>query len=190
MTLTRRSTIAILALLALATVGPVTPANAGGIIERNSFDYAFDDSFKDCGTTIDYHREGTVSSTIRDANGRTGGQFFFYGESYSFRETFTDRRTGDFISASASGRFRELQPRVISTDGSIVTYITKDSGALYNLYDSEGALVARDRGTITERYVFDTLGDSQPGGVFLSEELVSAKGLFQSEDIDFCSLLN
>jgi len=135
MTLTRLSTIATLAVLSLATLGPVTPASAGGIIERNNFDYAFDDSFKDCGTTIDYHREGTVSSMIREANGRTDGQFFFYGENYTFRETFTDR------------------------------------------------------GTITMRYIFDTLGDSQPGGEFLSEELVSAKGLFQSEDLDFCSLL-
>lgn len=190
MTRTRRSTIGILALLSLATLGAVTPASAGGIIERNNFDYAFDDSFKDCGTTIDYHREGTVSSKIRDANSQTGGQFFFYGENYSFGETFTDRGTGDSFSATAKGRFRELQPRVISTDGNIVTFITKDSGALYNIYDSEGALIARDRGTVTERYVFDTLGDSQPGGQFLSEEPVSAKGLFQSQDLDFCSLLN
>jgi hypothetical protein len=56
---------------------------------------------------------------------------------------------------------------VLSTDGDIVTYITKDSGALYNVYDSDGTLLAHDRGTITERYVFDTLGDSQPGGEFL-----------------------
>ena len=190
MTLTRPCTIAVLALLSLATLGSVTPANAGGIIERNNFNYSFDDSFKDCGTTIDYHREGTVSNMIRDANGRTDGQFFFYGETYTFRETFTDRSTGNFFTASASGRFRELQPRVISTDENIVTYITKDSGALYNVYDSDGTLLARDRGTVTERYVFDTLGDSQPGGIFLSEEVVSSKGLFQSEDLDFCALLS
>ncbi len=86
----------------------------------------------------------------------------------SLRETFTERGTGNFFTASASGRFRELQPRVISTDENIVTYVTKDPGALYNVYDSDGTLLARDRGAVTERYVFDTLGDSQPGGVFLT----------------------
>ena len=61
---------------------------------------------------------------------------------------------------------------------------------MYNVYDSAGTLLARDRGTVTERYVFDTLGDSQPGGEFVSEEVVSSKGLFQSEDLDFCALLS
>ena len=78
---------------------------------------------------------------------------------------------------------------MISDDGRIIEWITKDSGALWTVRDETGNVVLRDRGSITERYVFDSLGDSQPGGVFLDYEFVKASGHFPSADFDLCSLV-
>ena len=39
---------------------------------------------------------------------------------------------------------------------------------------------------------FDTLGDSQPGGDFVSQEVLSARGNWPTwdEDFDFCALVD
>ena len=67
-------------------------------------------------------------------------------------------------------------PATLHADGQTVTYQVKDSGAFNTVRDSEGHLLFRDRGTVTFELVFDTLGDSQPGGELISEELVSVSG--------------
>jgi hypothetical protein len=40
----------------------------------------------------------------------------------------------------------------------------------------------RDRGRLTLRGVFDTLGDGRPGGIKLSEEILGMNGQFPSFD--------
>jgi hypothetical protein len=42
--------------------------------------------------------------------------------------------------------------------------------------DSDGNVVLRDRGRLTFRALFDTLGDGEPGGELLEQELTSQPG--------------
>jgi hypothetical protein len=54
----------------------------------------------------------------------------------------------------------------------------------------EGNIVLRDRGAIRIAWLFDTLGDSQPGGMFLDESVVRVSGPHPGfeETFDFCAL--
>ena len=48
---------------------------------------------------------------------------------------------------------------------------------------------ARTRGTIVGRQLFDTLGDSQPGGTPLSFEEVKVIGPHPLLDVDICDVV-
>lgn len=184
----RRITVASLAFSAILGLGAVAPAQAGGFLSSEPYDFTDSDTFNDCGTTIGYEGHFWGHTTIRDANRSTGGQFFYFRDYSNASETFTDLSTGDFITATASVTFRELQPRVISDDGRIIEWITKASGVHWELRDSDGNLLLRDRGTITERYSFDSLGDGQPGGGdFEWLGVVKKAGQFPSDNVDLCS---
>ena len=56
------------------------------------------------------------------------------------------------------------------------------------MYDSDGRLVARDRGNVRFRILFDTEGDAVPGGIFLEELGAEAHGKHPGFD-DFCGLI-
>lgn len=185
----RHTAIASLVFAAALTISTIVPAQAGGFLERGTYDEPYTDTFRDCGTRIQVDGRAWGNFAIRDANRTTGGQFFYAHDRYNLSETITDLGTGTQLTATAHGNFRELQPRVVSEDGNVVEFITKNSGAWWTIRDADGNVVLRDRGTITERYVFDTLGDSQPGGDFLDYELVSLRGQFPSwEEGGLCSL--
>ena len=47
----------------------------------------------------------------------------------------------------------------------------------------------RDRGRITFRALFDTLGDGQPGGVLIEDEITGVSGPHPSLEADFCEIV-
>jgi hypothetical protein len=46
---------------------------------------------------------------------------------------------------------------------------TIDAGQPIRIRDMTGRVVSRDRGVIRETYLFDTLGDDTPGGLYLEQ---------------------
>ena len=54
--------------------------------------------------------------------------------------------------------------------------------------DSDGNVVLRDRGRVTFRALLDTLGDGEPGGELLEQELTSISGPHQVFVADFCEI--
>jgi hypothetical protein len=48
--------------------------------------------------------------------------------------------------------------------------------------------VLRDRGRLTFRAVFDTLGDGEPGGELIEQELTSISGPHPGFFADFCEI--
>jgi hypothetical protein len=56
-----------------------------------------------------------------------------------------------------------------------------------------GKVVLRDRGAIFRTIIFDTLGDSKPGGVIVSETIDRVSGPHPDLDMDeatFCALVH
>ena len=57
----------------------------------------------------------------------------------------------------------------------------------------DGDVVLRDRGVIWMRIVFDTLGDSQPGGEIRDESVIRVSGPhpgFEQDEAAFCATVH
>jgi hypothetical protein len=76
--------------------------------------------------------------------------------------------------------------------GNVYAFITIEAGQPFVVRDSAGNVVLRDRGVIRHRILFDTLGDSTPGGVTLDDQIIGVGGphpaFDQSED-EFCAMV-
>jgi hypothetical protein len=178
----------VVAVAAIASIAVPTAASAKPL-EVTHYNDTYTDSFNDCGFRIDVTGEASGRYMIKDSTPKTDGQFFRVLDKYSFTDILTNHRTGEWFSVSARGTFREM-PATLHSDGQTVTYQVKDSGAFNTVRDSDGNLLFRDRGTVTFEFVFDTLGDSQPGGELISEELVSVSGPHPFFEADFCEVAN
>jgi hypothetical protein len=162
------------------------PANAAPIVNGP---YAGTDSFTECDR---FQVESTFSgrAMIKDATPATDGQFFYAQDNYQYRDVITNPATGEFVIVRGNGIIKEIQPRQM--EGSVFTFLTHEAGQPFVVEDMSGRVVLRDRGMITLSYVFDTLGDSAPGGVFLEDPVVvrvSGPHPGFEEAFDFCALL-
>ena len=72
--------------------------------------------------------------------------------------------------------------------GNVVLFEAVEAGQPFRLYDSDGNLVARDRGSIRHSFLFDSQGDHVPGGIYLDEFRSKTHGLHPGFD-NFCELV-
>ena len=103
---------------------------------------------------------------------------------------WTNTANGKFFTEWGNGLLHDVSATHVS--GSIFRFTTVEAGRPFNVVDSSGQTIVRDRGAIRQTYLFDTEGDNTPGGVFLEllEERVSGPhpGFFQSE-VEFCAMV-
>jgi hypothetical protein len=161
------------------------PANAAPILNER---YSGTEPFTECG----FPGVSTFSgrAMIKDATPATDGQFFYFQDNFQYRDVITNPATGEFVVVRGNGIFKEVQARQV--EGSVFTFLTHEAGQPFVVEDSSGRVVLRDRGMITLSWVFDTLGDSAPGGVFLEDPVVvrvSGPHPGFEEAFDFCALL-
>ena len=71
--------------------------------------------------------------------------------------------------------------------GPVYLFKAKDIGQPF-IVKKHGKTVLRDRGVIVQEYLFDTLGDSQPGRHQLSFEITKVIGPHPGLDVDICEL--
>lgn len=162
------------------------PAGAAPLVNER---YSGTESFTDCGGfQVESSFSGRVM--IKDATPATDGQFFYFQDNYQYRDVITNPDTGEFVVVRGNGIFKEVQARQV--EGSVFTFLTHEAGQPFVVEDSSGRVVLRDRGMITLSYVFDTLGDSEPGGVFLEDPVVvrvSGPHPGFEEAFDFCAFI-
>lgn len=144
--------------------------------------YSF--SYDDCGFQVDV--EGTSSGhfRIRAGKGKTDTAFFAL-DNFSYTETQTNPETGEFVTIKANAVFNEIRARHV--EGTIFEFWAVEAGQ-FRLYDSDGRLVARDRGSVEFHILFDTEGDDVPGGIFVEEFMPRVRGPHPGFD-DFCGLI-
>jgi hypothetical protein len=65
-----------------------------------------------------------------------------------------------------------------------------DAGQPFVIEDAEGNVVVRDRGVVRHTYLFDTLGDGEPGGEFIGETQAAVHGPHSgfADDFPFCEI--
>jgi hypothetical protein len=178
---------AIVALIAasLMAVALAIPAFAKAV-DGGSFSGT--DSGIECGSFV---RETTFSGsfTIKDATPATSGQFFYFMQHVQYTDVITNPDTGAFFTVSGRSLFKELRAQLV--EGSTFRYRTIEVGQPFVITDMNSKVVLRDRGLIEMSYVFDSLGDSAPGGVFLEDPILSrVAGPHPGLNFDFCALAN
>jgi hypothetical protein len=156
------------------------------VVEKGFYsDEPYSFSYDDCGFAVDV--EGTQSGhfRIRAGKGETETAFFV-SDNYSYTETHTNVDTGEFVTIKGNAIFNEIKATHVT--GSIFEFEAVEAGQPFELYDSDGNLVARDRGSIHHHAVFDTGGDNVPGGILIEELEPEVHGPHPGFD-DFCGLI-
>ena len=170
--------------LFFAAPGPAAataPVDRGHFTDSGSFDSEI------CG--LDVHIEGTIKDTyvLRVAKD-SDGQAFPVHDSLHITERITladdDETTNAFVTTKFHDSFTEQ--RATHVEGNVYEFEGVSAGS-YTLYASDGRALVRDRGSVHFSFLFDTLGDGQPGGVYGPETAV-VRGPHLSDE-EFCGIL-
>ena len=152
------------------------------------------------------HYSGTDTYTIADCDGFTldgestfhgqallradkGGQAFLVKDTYFFHDVAsTNPVTGEWFVVEGHGVFHEIKATLVS--GISTSSSRSRQGSRCMIVDSNGKVVVRDRGVIRHTVLFDTLGDNQPGGIFLGETNTVVHGPHPgfADDFPFCEI--
>jgi len=170
-------------LLALAA-----PASAT-VINHEHYSVPYSDDFELCGFPV--HVEGVASGNARIRAGKGDLDTAFFGlDNYRYSETWTNTDTGRMFTIWGDAVIRDVKATHIA--GSIFQFTTVESGRPFNLVDSSGRTLLRDRGSIRETYLFDTEGDHTPGGIFLETIALRVAGphpAFDLSEDEFCAVV-
>jgi hypothetical protein len=169
----------------VALAAGLLAATAGTTVyERGRYSESYSDTFSDCGFPI--RLEGTVSGQfrLRQGTGKTENAFFAR-DTFRFRDVYTNTATGEWFVVTGHGTLNEV--KATRVEGSVFKFVQIVSGQPFTVYNSDGELVARDRGTIRFTFLFDTLGDDEPGGDFVEDVDVRVNGPHPNF-VDFCEI--
>ncbi|MGL6278251.1 MAG: hypothetical protein ACRC50_01680 [Gaiella sp.] len=180
----RRSTAALCAVgvAALAIVG----AGAATVIDR--FRYSGTSGFSADGCGPVYDVAGTYSGTYK-MRVTADGEGFPEQLNYAWRDVWTNRDTKKSFVVWGNGMWHDIKAEQIGTS-TVYRFTVVDAGQQFVIEDMNGRVVSRDRGSIRVDYLWDTLGDGQPGGVFLGDDAVRINGPHpaDAEGFPFCDI--
>ena len=148
---------------------------------------------KERGFHYDVQEDFTIAGkySVSQGTARTGGQFFRVKNLATYAGTFTNLDTGAYFTSAWHTNFRELPATLVGDSDSIVTYQTQESGVLDTIRDSSGVVRYRIAGNLVFQWVFDTEGDSTPGGVSLDEQFLRTSGHWTTfEDGALCAIVD
>jgi hypothetical protein len=177
-------------LAAVVVMACAVPAQAT-VIDHDH--YSLSDSFPDviCGVSV---RHDLVRSGVAHVRVGTGelDTLFFGIDNAQETNTLTNEANGNFVLIELNGVVHDIKGTHV--EGSIFEATTIVSGQAIRIRDMTGRIVSRDRGVIRETYLFDTLGDHTPGGLFLETLSLQVSGPhpllpgFFNEDA-FCAIV-
>jgi hypothetical protein len=170
----------VMALFALGA-GPA----GGTVVDRGHYEGTETSSFADCGTTFD--DVFSFSGQFR-MKATKDPEAFLLRDTFQFRDVITNRATGKWFVVRGNVNFHEIGYRHVS--GTIYEFTANESGQPFVIEDSSGRVVVRDRGNIRHTALFDTLGDAEPGAVFIEETQTVVRGphpAFDDPDL-FCDV--
>jgi hypothetical protein len=177
---------AVLALLVV--MAAAVPAQAT-IFNKDRF--TFQNSFEEdlCGIAVRHDID--VSGHFRNRTGKGDLDQAFFGQaSFKFTDTFTNLATG--TSFSIEGRITSMDVKASPLGDNVFDFTSRDSGTTV-VRDMDGNVVLREAGAIWFEIVFDTLGDSMPGGEVLDETVLRVSGphpLFDMDEAAFCGMVH
>ena len=93
------------------------------------------------------------------------GQAFLVLDRVNYRSTLTNADTGRSFTIEARNVFHEISAEQV--DGNVYRFRVVLSGQQLFIRDGQGRPYGHSAGSSAFTYLFDTLGDGQPGGVWL-----------------------
>jgi hypothetical protein len=117
-----------------------------------------------------------------------GGEAFLEHTLFRVTETVTNPDTGGFFFITHRGLYHEI--KATQVQGTVYEFTAVEAGQPFVILDSAGNVVSRDRGVIRHHFLFDTLGDGQPGGDFITELTDDVHGPHPAfaPDFPFCDV--
>jgi hypothetical protein len=176
------------ALAIMVVMAGAVPAQAT-IFDKGHF--SFQDSVEEdlCGIAV--RHDITASGHFRNRTGKGDLDQAFFGQaSFEFTDTFTNLATD--ASFSIEGRLTGMDVKATPLGGNVFEFEFRESGTVV-VRDMDGNVVLRDAGTTWITIVFDTLGDSRPGGEVLDETVDRVSGphpLFEMDEAAFCDMVH
>ena len=194
----RRALLAtsITAVLGLGALMLSAPAAGAAQLENYRWSFSGSDVIDmndECGFDYDVQEDFALDGKWHLSQGttKTGGQFFRVKNLVTYAGTFTNLDTGAYFTSAWHTNFRELPATLVGDSDSIVTYQTKESGVWDTIRDSSGVVRYRSAGNLVFQYIFDTEGDSTPGGLVLDEEFLRTSGHWTTfYDGAFCDIVD
>lgn len=201
MSVVRRLTVVfvVVTLGVMVGAGPAT-AHGGRFFQPPtpySSDYQFDPECPGLALNVTGHNHGVEAILFVPGS---HGQAFLDRNHYNFREKWQNLSTGKSFQVSGHGFFKEISAKFVPNEdvpvdlvppeglvGPVYLFTAKDIGQPF-IVKSHGKMVLRDHGILVEQYLFDTLGDSKPGGTQLSFEFTKVIGPHPGIDVDICEL--
>ena len=171
----------IIAILALPMSG-LALGSASATVLHGSDVASYSGSYEDCGFIVDVVGEFSSEHSMARLGKGDAASAFFGHDTYTCRETHTRRDTGKVLILTDRALIHDV--RAERVDGSVFQFTTDNVGQ-FMVTTQDGSIVSRDGGHIRTTYLFDTRGDSTPGGdfiEFLSEEFNGHFG-----DFDLCA---
>jgi hypothetical protein len=156
------------------------------VVEKGFYSDSYAFTYDDCGFEV--AGEGTASGhfRIRAGKGETD-RAFFVSDNFSYEETHTNVETGAFLTIKGNGVFNEIKATHVS--GNIFEFEAVEAGQPFVVYDSDGDLVLRDRGSIHHHALFDVGDDDVPGAELIEYLGGDVHGPHPGFDTDFCEII-
>ena len=145
-------------------------------------DHFTDDS---CGFTLVGDVTFEVKTLLRVDK---SGQAFLEHTIFRETDTITNPDTGGFFFITHRGLYNEI--KATQVEGTVYEFVAVEAGQPFVIKDAAGNVVSRDRGVIRHTFLFDTLGDGQPGGEFIVELNDDVNGPHPgfAPDFPFCDI--
>jgi hypothetical protein len=142
-------------------------------------------SFDDCGFTLNVDVTFEFRTHLRVDQ---MGQAFLEHTIFRITDTITNPATGGYFYIVHRGVYNEI--KATQVEGTVYEFVAVEAGQPFVIKDASGNVVSRDRGVIRHTFLFDTLGDSQPGGNFIVELSDDVHGPHPgfAEDFPFCEI--
>ena len=156
----------------LAMVGAMAVpgvAQAAPPVEHFHFEDAFAGSTDECGFVTEFEVTASGQAMLREVD----GQAFLQHATFETVIMTTNPETEASILIRELGLSKDFTAQHV---GGNVWEFTAQATGQYIVEDSDGNVVLRNSGRVTTRYLFDTLGDGQPGGELLELEVTGMNG--------------
>jgi hypothetical protein len=160
-------------LLAAALVAASVAASAQATVRERFREVAEWSFVEDCGFPVRVTGSGTSLFIIREGKNKDEGAFPVLNR-FEYNETWTNVITGRWFVIRGNVLFNEVEATHV--EGSIFQFRFVEAGQPFVVEDSDGRIVERNTGSVHGTFLFDTQGDDQPGGEWITEVVFRVAG--------------